>query len=80
MLVVPINPSHSSGRMLLLAQPLHPASASRICIPHPCSCPFQIKLKEIFETLSEIVLILELVTGGELFDRYTRPHHPHPGS
>ncbi|XP_033926680.1 calcium/calmodulin-dependent protein kinase type IV-like isoform X1 [Melopsittacus undulatus] len=29
----------------------------------------QIKLKEIFETLSEIVLILELVTGGELFDR-----------
>ncbi|NWS77872.1 KCC4 kinase, partial [Crotophaga sulcirostris] len=31
--------------------------------------PFQIKLKEIFETPSEIALILELVTGGELFDR-----------
>ncbi|KAJ7419319.1 PWWP domain-containing protein MUM1 [Pitangus sulphuratus] len=28
-----------------------------------------IKLKEIFETPSEIALILELVTGGELFDR-----------
>ncbi|NWV08004.1 KCC4 kinase, partial [Ptilonorhynchus violaceus] len=31
--------------------------------------PFQIKLKEIFETPSEIALVLELVTGGELFDR-----------
>lgn len=29
----------------------------------------QIKLKEIFETPSEIALVLELVTGGELFDR-----------
>ncbi|XP_073511250.1 calcium/calmodulin-dependent protein kinase type IV-like isoform X2 [Phyllobates terribilis] len=28
-----------------------------------------IKLKEIFETPSEVILILELVTGGELFDR-----------
>ncbi|KFR13439.1 Calcium/calmodulin-dependent protein kinase type IV, partial [Opisthocomus hoazin] len=33
------------------------------------SRPFQIKLKEIFETPSEIALVLELVTGGELFDR-----------
>uniref|UniRef100_A0A8C3RWG8 Protein kinase domain-containing protein n=1 Tax=Chelydra serpentina TaxID=8475 RepID=A0A8C3RWG8_CHESE len=33
------------------------------------SHPHIIKLKEIFETPSEIVLILELVTGGELFDR-----------
>ncbi|KAM4657497.1 calcium/calmodulin-dependent protein kinase type IV-like [Amazona ochrocephala] len=33
------------------------------------SHPNIIKLKEIFETLSEITLILELVTGGELFDR-----------
>lgn len=32
-------------------------------------CPLQIKLKEIFETPSEIALVLELVTGGELFDR-----------
>ncbi|NWI35349.1 KCC4 kinase, partial [Picathartes gymnocephalus] len=31
--------------------------------------PLQIKLKEIFETPSEIALVLELVTGGELFDR-----------
>lgn len=31
---------------------------------------FQIRLKEIFETVTEIFLILELVTGGELFDRY----------
>ncbi|NWU71621.1 KCC4 kinase, partial [Pterocles burchelli] len=49
-------------------QPQHPAS--RIPIPplHP-SCPPQIKLKEIFETPAEIALVLELVTGGELFDR-----------
>lgn len=33
------------------------------------SHPNIIKLKEIFETPSEIILILELVTGGELFDR-----------
>uniref|UniRef100_A0A6I8MY27 Calcium/calmodulin-dependent protein kinase type IV n=1 Tax=Ornithorhynchus anatinus TaxID=9258 RepID=A0A6I8MY27_ORNAN len=33
------------------------------------SHPNIIKLKEIFETPSEIALILELVTGGELFDR-----------
>ncbi|NXC75336.1 KCC4 kinase, partial [Anhinga anhinga] len=49
-----------------LAQPV---SASRIRIPHPSCRPFQIKLKEIFETPSEIALVLELVTGGELFDR-----------
>ena len=30
----------------------------------------QIKLKEIFESESQLFLILELVTGGELFDRY----------
>ncbi|XP_069818521.1 calcium/calmodulin-dependent protein kinase type IV-like isoform X1 [Dendropsophus ebraccatus] len=33
------------------------------------SHPNIIKLKDIFETPSEIILILELVTGGELFDR-----------
>ncbi|XP_015277173.1 PREDICTED: calcium/calmodulin-dependent protein kinase type IV-like [Gekko japonicus] len=33
------------------------------------SHPNIIKLREIFETPSEITLILELVTGGELFDR-----------
>ncbi|XP_053145558.1 calcium/calmodulin-dependent protein kinase type IV-like [Hemicordylus capensis] len=33
------------------------------------SHPNIIKLKEIFETPSEITLVLELVTGGELFDR-----------
>ncbi|XP_078279703.1 calcium/calmodulin-dependent protein kinase type IV-like [Rhinoraja longicauda] len=33
------------------------------------SHPNIIKLKEIFETPTEIILILELVTGGELFDR-----------
>nr|XP_060640996.1 calcium/calmodulin-dependent protein kinase type IV-like isoform X1 [Anolis sagrei ordinatus] len=33
------------------------------------SHPNIIKLKEIFETPVEIALILELVTGGELFDR-----------
>ena len=30
----------------------------------------QIKLKEIFESQSHLFLILELVTGGELFDRF----------
>lgn len=29
----------------------------------------QIQLKEIFETDTDIALVLELVTGGELFDR-----------
>lgn len=38
--------------------------------PNPSCRLFQIKLKEIFETPSEIALVLELVTGGELFDRY----------
>ncbi|XP_074060572.1 calcium/calmodulin-dependent protein kinase type IV [Macrotis lagotis] len=33
------------------------------------SHPNIIKLKEIFETQAEISLVLELVTGGELFDR-----------
>uniref|UniRef100_H3AT43 Calcium/calmodulin-dependent protein kinase type IV n=1 Tax=Latimeria chalumnae TaxID=7897 RepID=H3AT43_LATCH len=33
------------------------------------SHPNIIKLKDIFETPTEIALILELVTGGELFDR-----------
>ncbi|NWT04706.1 KCC4 kinase, partial [Mionectes macconnelli] len=49
------------------SQDVHPASPIRI--PHPSCRPFQIKLKEIFETPSEIALVLELVTGGELFDR-----------
>lgn len=56
--------------MLLPAQP---ASASHTRIPHPSCRPLQIKLKEIFETPSEIALVLELVTGGELFDRYAVP-------
>lgn len=30
----------------------------------------QIQLKEIFETDTDIALVLELVTGGELFDRW----------
>lgn len=33
----------------------------------------QIQLKEIFETDTDIALVLELVTGGELFDRYVLP-------
>ncbi|KAM9330600.1 calcium/calmodulin-dependent protein kinase type IV-like [Gastrophryne carolinensis] len=39
------------------------------------SHPNIIKLKEIFETSSDIVLILELVTGGELFDRIVERGH-----
>ena len=30
----------------------------------------QIRLKEVYETPTKIHLILELVTGGELFDRF----------
>ena len=30
---------------------------------------YKIKLKEIFESEKQLFLILELVTGGELFDR-----------
>ncbi|KAK7116130.1 uncharacterized protein [Littorina saxatilis] len=31
--------------------------------------PYVIRLKEVFETPTQIFLVLELVTGGELFDR-----------
>lgn len=34
----------------------------------------QIQLKEIFETDTDIALVLELVTGGELFDRCVYTH------
>lgn len=37
----------------------------------------QIQLKEIFETDTDIALVLELVTGGELFDRYLVLTHTH---
>lgn len=33
------------------------------------SSPYVIRLKEVFETPTQIFLVLELVTGGELFDR-----------
>ena len=29
----------------------------------------KIRLKEIYESTSQIFMVLELVTGGELFDR-----------
>ncbi|KAK7496091.1 hypothetical protein BaRGS_00012792 [Batillaria attramentaria] len=33
------------------------------------SSPYVIRLKEVYETPSQLFLVLELVTGGELFDR-----------
>jgi serine/threonine protein kinase len=41
---------------------------------YPVSCP-QIQLREVFETRTEIQLILELVTGGELFERIVERGH-----
>lgn len=38
--------------------------------------PDQIQLKEIFETDTDIALVLELVTGGELFDRCAQAPPP----
>jgi serine/threonine protein kinase len=35
----------------------------------------QIQLREVFETRTEIQLILELVTGGELFERIVERGH-----
>jgi serine/threonine protein kinase len=35
----------------------------------------QIGLREVFETRSEIQLVLELVTGGELFERIVERGH-----
>lgn len=59
--------------------PDKPLKPQWLCDPPPANLapasllsPLQIKLKEIFETPAEIALVLELVTGGELFDRYVR--------
>jgi serine/threonine protein kinase len=35
----------------------------------------QIQLREVFETRTEVKLILELVTGGELFERIVERGH-----
>jgi serine/threonine protein kinase len=35
----------------------------------------QIQLREVFETRTEVQLILELVTGGELFERIVERGH-----
>uniref|UniRef100_A0A8V1AH35 Protein kinase domain-containing protein n=1 Tax=Gallus gallus TaxID=9031 RepID=A0A8V1AH35_CHICK len=60
------------GVLLRLSHPNIPAAARcrRPCgVSQLVTRPAKIKLKEIFETPSEIALVLELVTGGELFDR-----------
>ena len=44
-------------------------SSSTVFRVHVYDSMFQIRLKEIFETVDKIYLVLELVTGGELFDR-----------
>ncbi|XP_014811025.1 PREDICTED: calcium/calmodulin-dependent protein kinase type IV-like [Calidris pugnax] len=61
----PINPVHPG----VWWSRAPPGTARILLIPPPSCPPFQIKLKEIFETPTEIALVLELVTGGELFDR-----------
>ena len=54
------------------------APLSFTCITALPLCSFyhfillQIRLKEIYETPTQILLVLELVTGGELFERFVQ--------
>lgn len=47
----------------------HKAVSTEIGILFKISHPNIIRLKEVYETTSTVTLVLELVTGGELFDR-----------
>lgn len=62
---------HTERQRLQLLHQCHIVTSDCPTVVSDCGFRCQIQLKEIFETDTDIALVLELVTGGELFDRYS---------